>query len=105
MLIRPKPKSPIKTPESRRGGVGRMHAILLEYPPKGTHIIAQIGENVKENRETNFYICAILIKFVRLNKRGGPFLVKRLAIRLQKTWKTANKEDRLSEVILRKTCL
>ena len=61
-----------------------MHAILLEYPPKGTHMIAQIGENVKENRKTNFYICAILIKFVRLNKRGEPFLVKRLEIRFEK---------------------
>ena len=61
-----------------------MHAILLEYLPKGTHIIAQIGENVKEKREKNFFICAILIKFVRLNKRGEPFLVKRLAIRFAK---------------------
>ena len=61
-----------------------MHAILLECPPKDTYIIAQIGENVKEKRETNFYICAILIKFVRLNKRGEPFLVKRLAIRFAK---------------------
>ena len=61
-----------------------MHAILLEYPPKGTHIIAQIGENVKEKREKNFFICAILIKFVRLNKREELFLVKRLIIRFAK---------------------
>ena len=61
-----------------------MHAILPEYPPKGTHIISQIGENVKENREKNFFICAVLIKFVRLNKREEPFLVKRLAIRFAK---------------------